>query len=107
MIRRPPRSTLFPYTTLFRSRPVDDSGSENTALRVAEQLYADPAVVAVLGHLSSDPSQTPLRVYGAGRAPPVMVSPSGSHPHLAGGDPHLFPISPRRAPHRPPPERVA
>src|SRR3712207_7200442 len=24
MIRRPPRSTLFPYTTLFRSRDVDD-----------------------------------------------------------------------------------
>src|SRR5260370_32783120 len=24
MIRRPPRSTLFPYTTLFRSRPVED-----------------------------------------------------------------------------------
>src|SRR2546430_6122185 len=24
MIRRPPRSTLFPYTTLFRSRTVDD-----------------------------------------------------------------------------------
>src|SRR6266581_6698894 len=23
MIRRPPRSTLFPYTTLFRSRPPD------------------------------------------------------------------------------------
>src|SRR5258708_14157674 len=23
MIRRPPRSTLFPYTTLFRSRPAD------------------------------------------------------------------------------------
>src|SRR2546430_11313587 len=25
MIRRPPRSTLFPYTTLFRSRPNRDS----------------------------------------------------------------------------------
>src|SRR2546427_2796686 len=25
MIRRPPRSTLFPYTTLFRSRVVRDS----------------------------------------------------------------------------------
>src|SRR3712207_6890086 len=25
MIRRPPRSTLFPYTTLFRSRPVGRS----------------------------------------------------------------------------------
>src|SRR3712207_8345438 len=28
MIRRPPRSTLFPYTTLFRSRPaLPDRGS--------------------------------------------------------------------------------
>src|SRR3712207_8304147 len=25
MIRRPPRSTLFPYTTLFRSRPRPDA----------------------------------------------------------------------------------
>src|SRR3712207_8424239 len=27
MIRRPPRSTLFPYTTLFRSRRADEPGS--------------------------------------------------------------------------------
>src|SRR2546422_4689148 len=27
MIRRPPRSTLFPYTTLFRSRGVDQIGT--------------------------------------------------------------------------------
>src|SRR2546422_7169337 len=27
MIRRPPRSTLFPYTTLFRSRGRRDAGS--------------------------------------------------------------------------------
>src|SRR4051794_41313258 len=26
MIRRPPRSTLFPYTTLFRSYPEDSAG---------------------------------------------------------------------------------
>src|SRR5256885_11558741 len=26
MIRRPPRSTLFPYTTLFRSRPAEVDG---------------------------------------------------------------------------------
>src|SRR5260221_6437654 len=25
MIRRPPRSTLFPYTTLFRSQPVEQA----------------------------------------------------------------------------------
>src|SRR3712207_8547992 len=28
MIRRPPRSTLFPYTTLFRSPPEQVSGGE-------------------------------------------------------------------------------
>src|SRR6266487_1786518 len=28
MIRRPPRSTLFPYTTLFRSRHVQPAGME-------------------------------------------------------------------------------
>src|SRR5258705_5863332 len=28
MIRRPPRSTLFPYTTLFRSRDLDQGGLE-------------------------------------------------------------------------------
>src|SRR5260370_15237281 len=27
MIRRPPRSTLFPYTTLFRSRPRDSGAA--------------------------------------------------------------------------------
>src|SRR3712207_6988442 len=26
MIRRPPRSTLFPYTTLFRSKPINRQG---------------------------------------------------------------------------------
>src|SRR5438270_5061739 len=31
MLRRPPRSTLFPYTTLFRSRPLQLCGSDGTA----------------------------------------------------------------------------
>src|SRR5258708_26892073 len=31
MIRRPPRSTLFPYTTLFRSVFADDRATESTA----------------------------------------------------------------------------
>src|ERR1044072_2952542 len=33
MIRRPPRSTLFPYTTLFRSLNDDGGGSEGSSLR--------------------------------------------------------------------------
>src|SRR3989449_4839630 len=32
MIRRPPRSTLFPYTTLFRSRLPDDVGDLDVGL---------------------------------------------------------------------------
>src|SRR6266498_4119439 len=31
MIRRPPRSTLFPYTTLFRSTPAPRTGAASTA----------------------------------------------------------------------------
>src|SRR2546430_10285412 len=31
MIRRPPRSTLFPYTTLFRSRRCDQNGLAHRA----------------------------------------------------------------------------
>src|SRR2546430_3546722 len=33
MIRRPPRSTLFPYTTLFRSAIADDSRGANRVLQ--------------------------------------------------------------------------
>src|SRR2546430_4631651 len=46
MIRRPPRSTLFPYTTLFRSRMdrdraafgIDDPGKARAMLKVFFQL---------------------------------------------------------------------
>src|SRR2546422_5257868 len=40
MIRRPPRSTLFPYTTLFRSRW--DGGSKLSHSRVARTLVNTP-----------------------------------------------------------------
>src|SRR5947209_14849561 len=35
MIRRPPRSTLFPYTTLFRSRPASFSHNQTRSWCVA------------------------------------------------------------------------
>src|SRR5258705_8891900 len=35
MIRRPPRSTLFPYTTLFRSWPVARAGASHRLDRTA------------------------------------------------------------------------
>src|SRR5256885_10963982 len=36
MIRRPPRSTLFPYTTLFRSREVGEDGNARVHRQSAE-----------------------------------------------------------------------
>src|SRR5690348_17438341 len=42
MIRRPPRSTLFPYTTLFRSRQANEVAVAQAAERTAaERLGAD------------------------------------------------------------------
>src|SRR2546422_1844624 len=43
MIRRPPRSTLFPYTTLFRSRHERDLDSLTRSLLGAETACEDHA----------------------------------------------------------------
>src|SRR5258708_24985754 len=47
MIRRPPRSTLFPYTTLFRSAAKAEIAQEVT--RAREQLRDRVASLAVAG----------------------------------------------------------
>src|SRR2546430_6120718 len=52
MIRRPPRSTLFPYTTLFRSEDVaavytgDGGGADRSRLDAARGAVVSRAVVA-------------------------------------------------------------
>src|SRR2546430_9458920 len=38
MIRRPPRSTLFPYTTLFRSPAADAVGLYHVALKIGDRI---------------------------------------------------------------------
>src|SRR2546425_5092708 len=49
MIRRPPRSTLFPYTTLFRSHTLAMVLSWLTALGLGAVLLPhDPAILAAL-----------------------------------------------------------
>src|SRR2546427_3616591 len=47
MIRRPPRSTLFPYTTLFRSLYVVNSGA-NSVAAYAPGASGDAAPTAVI-----------------------------------------------------------
>src|SRR2546430_12136748 len=41
MIRRPPRSTLFPYTTLFRSQDLDDPRADSRVGIVPGELAGD------------------------------------------------------------------
>src|SRR3712207_8631384 len=51
MIRRPPRSTLFPYTTLFRSNAEDQyQQAKDAQARQGEQLERDPGI----GHQESE-----------------------------------------------------
>src|SRR5438132_9234921 len=69
MIRRPPRSTLFPYTTLFRSRTVGrltgfvlarTGGGDTDALDYPPRLGRWPAVVVVFGFDDEDRKSTRL-----------------------------------------------
>src|SRR3712207_8282898 len=46
MIRRPPRSTLFPYTTLFRSNAGSSSTSYIECISVGQQEVLDVFVVS-------------------------------------------------------------
>src|SRR2546427_11718877 len=44
MIRRPPRSTLFPYTTLFRSAPAAAPAHNPTVAPTGKLPHASPSV---------------------------------------------------------------
>src|SRR2546422_3795784 len=49
MIRRPPRSTLFPYTTLFRSHPLDILAQQIVATVACEEWQEDALFEMVRG----------------------------------------------------------
>src|SRR6185437_14069731 len=74
MIRRPPRSTLFPYTTLFRSRPRPGrAGPDGRRGRGAAAGTGDQVAVPRAG-----------RVRGAGRG--LLLRPRSGHRPGAGAD---------------------
>src|SRR3712207_8529679 len=78
MIRRPPRSTLFPYTTLFRSSPIADRDSDQAGSRTGA---AASAVIAPIL------SATPVVIMGSARA-------SSAIPHVS---PAPTPCAPPRS----------
>src|SRR5256885_1474436 len=97
MIRRPPRSTLFPYTTLFRSvRPLSGAGREVSLLAVDEAhcivewgnefrpayrrldrlryLLGDPVTIALTGSATQGTRAEILRVLRIPHAETVLTS---------------------------------
>src|SRR3712207_8376346 len=70
MIRRPPRSTLFPYTTLFRSDLGLECGEDDAAQRIAGDsgnivgrlpATSDGATLLFCAHLDTVPESRPIR----------------------------------------------
>src|SRR2546426_10411304 len=72
MIRRPPRSTLFPYTTLFRSRCSNPGGKRREAERQVP-LLGDPRGAGGVAVLAPGP---------AGRGPRRARLPAAGAPDL-------------------------
>src|SRR3989442_11012547 len=75
MIRRPPRSTLFPYTTLFRSQLPAVVASANVSVGLLSQASAAVGVVKLGALVHSI-------VVGPGKRSETHTSELHSRPHL-------------------------
>src|SRR3989475_9824149 len=117
MIRRPPRSTLFPYTTLFRSPPAraggaDDAGSAHRRRgRAAPQLRrAAPAARRAAGGramashaLDGDVRRLRYGGRGGGNADSIGYRPVRPEAAMSEDAVHLTPPDIRKQEVRPPP----
>src|SRR3712207_7769376 len=86
MIRRPPRSTLFPYTTLFRSNAVREMVEE--ALDRAVQVTIDnrdkldALVAALLEHETLDGKDV-IAIFGPGQVDRKSTRLNSSHANIS------------------------
>src|SRR2546426_8190218 len=62
MIRRPPRSTLFPYTTLFRSHDGDELTAVDLELRGAQHLERLPVAARERSEEHTSELQSPCNL---------------------------------------------
>jgi branched-chain amino acid transport system substrate-binding protein len=77
----------------------DDSAKPEVAVAAARVLYADSRVVAVIGHLTSAATLAAAPVYGSGRRPLAVISPSASAPSLSRAGPYVFRVCPTDVAH--------
>src|SRR2546426_8250919 len=100
MIRRPPRSTLFPYTTLFRSRRRPGLGRGPGGPRHAAVQRARHSAPGARARGRGPPPQRAPRVRGVRRGRGGGGGPFGGdgRPGAAGNRPHLGRAGTDRAP---------
>jgi branched-chain amino acid transport system substrate-binding protein len=72
----------------------DDSAAPEAAVAAARQLYANPHVVAVIGHLTSAATLAAAPIYNGGKRPLVAISPSASAPSVSSAGPYVFRVCP-------------
>src|SRR2546426_12346368 len=102
MIRRPPRSTLFPYTTLFRSDLVLGAAEgREMDLHVGGPVYLASSEGASTAPSFTDSPRTRLARGSAGRSA-ARPPPPPPRPGFCGGPP-----PPRGGGSPPPPQRAA
>src|SRR2546430_16944007 len=116
MIRRPPRSTLFPYPTLFRSREVEAFRFSTFRLDIRENSTRLNEALRALWHTRSpaeppaleSPAWRPWLQGGLGRplgpGPPRGLPPAGATAEAGG---RLTPSAPGAAPRRAPAPRAS
>src|SRR3712207_8686730 len=75
MIRRPPRSTLFPYTTLFRSAEDGTAPGRRRIHGRVPRVVAAPVGLALGGTSPPRPAAVALRVGGEAERLPGVTSP--------------------------------
>src|SRR3712207_7756483 len=102
MIRRPPRSTLFPYTTLFRSEEQVLVRRADAEERLRRQLVGaqvqrlvgaggDPVAVGVDQRSEEHTSELQSRQYLVCR---LLLEKNKTHPHPAHALSHFSPLPP-------------
>jgi branched-chain amino acid transport system substrate-binding protein len=73
---------------------IDDSAQDQTAVLVAQELYANLDVVAVVGHLNSGATLAAAPVYNGDPTPLLAISPSASSPELTNAGRYSFRVCP-------------
>ncbi|MGE0351752.1 MAG: ABC transporter substrate-binding protein [Gemmatimonadales bacterium] len=72
----------------------DDSANADVSVRVAQRLYDDDRVLAVVGHLTSGATLAAAPIYNGGATPVVEITPSASSPSVSAAGPYTFAVCP-------------